>query len=79
MKWKSSELDPPGKPEQVQPGGLDHLLGLAGIEVRVPPGGVHTEQLGVDRADHLADVDGHRREQLADLQRLRAREHKTTP
>ena len=52
---------PSRQAKQIQAGGLDHLLGLAGVQVRVPPGCVDTQQLGIDRAHHLAHVDAYPR------------------
>ncbi len=59
---------PARQAKQRHAGCLNHLVGLAGTEVCVPPDGVHAEQLGVNRTHHLAHVDAHRREQGADFQ-----------
>ena len=59
-------------------GGLDHLLRLGRVEVRVPPVDIHAKQLGVDRAHHLAGVDAHNCEEFSTFERLPTQERGAT-
>jgi hypothetical protein len=64
-----------GKPKDGQAGGLDHLLRLRGLEVRVKPADIRSQQLGVDRTHHLTRVDAHYREQVALFESFQANDH----